>query len=185
MVIEQPSRRNTAALLHQPIAALSHPSHRSSRVTGPSSSSGHQSSRQQSAYSLVLVSQSCIDYIDSYTRTHGLSTRKVSHKKVCGFCNFLHILWKVTKLLRKLESDVTCHKILICVMEPISSSVVMPDNPGTELGHSLPSLSLYPFKLHVQSQSQQLETSSQLIPYSLSPTALVSSPQSLYPMAST
>ena len=42
-------------------------------------------------------------------------TRKVSHKKVCGFCNFVHILWKVTKLRRKLASDVTLHKILICV----------------------------------------------------------------------
>jgi len=43
------------------------------------------------------------------------NTRKVSHKKVCGFCNFVHILWQVTKLHRKLASDVTSHKILICV----------------------------------------------------------------------
>ena len=42
-------------------------------------------------------------------------TRKVSHKKVCGFCNFVHILWKVTKLHRKLASDVTCHKKFFCV----------------------------------------------------------------------
>jgi len=49
MVIEQPPCRYTAALLYPPIAALSHPSHRShtaSRVTGPSSSSGHHSNNQ-------------------------------------------------------------------------------------------------------------------------------------------
>jgi len=34
------------------------------------------------------------------------NTWKMSHKKVYDFCNFVHILRKVTKLHRKLTSDV-------------------------------------------------------------------------------
>jgi len=52
-------------------------------------------------------------------------TPKVSHKKVCGFCNFVQILWKGTKLHMKLESDVTCHKILICVKHIVYNILIL------------------------------------------------------------
>ena len=32
-----------------------------------------------------------------------------SYKKVCGFCTFVHILWKVIKLHRGFTSDVRSH----------------------------------------------------------------------------
>ena len=38
----------------------------------------------------------------------------VSHKKVCGFCNFTHILCKVTKLHREFTSDVQNYKNYFC-----------------------------------------------------------------------
>jgi len=48
-------------------------------------------------------------------------------QKVCGFCNFVHILWKVKKLHRKLASDVTCHKklTLACVKSQTNIFVVV------------------------------------------------------------
>jgi hypothetical protein len=64
----------------------------------------------------------------------------VIHKKVCGFCTFVHILWTVTKLHRRFTVNVQSHKKYICdILSPFTNKRSVTLYQITDLWHSMSS----------------------------------------------